>query len=77
MDFSNLMNTIGVKLTQVELTPECTVYIKLPSITQHTECTDPYKAIFYCVVDEDGKQILIHLNKLKQSRSYCTTKIEC
>ncbi|HDT2076407.1 hypothetical protein [Enterobacter sp. CPE_E1241] len=57
MDFSNLMNTIGVKLTQVELTPECTVYIKLPSITQHTECTDPYKAIFYCVVDEDGKHI--------------------
>ena len=51
------MNTIGVKLTQVELTPECTVYIKLPSITQHTECADPYKAIFYCVVDEDGKQI--------------------
>lgn len=57
MDFSNLMNAIGVKLTPVELTPECTVYIKLPNITQHVECADPYKAIFYCVVDEDGKQI--------------------
>jgi hypothetical protein len=66
MDFSNLMNAIGVKLTPVELTPECTVYIKLPNITQHVECADPYKAIFYCVLMRMVNRFLIHQNKLKK-----------
>ena len=67
MDFTNLMTAIGVKLTPVEITPECTVYIKLPSITQHAEVSDPYKAIFYCVVDESGKQIFDSPEQVEQN----------
>ncbi|WP_147716207.1 hypothetical protein [Klebsiella variicola] len=57
MDFNQLMNAIGVKLSPFEIKPGVSVYIKLPSITKYSECLDPYKTIFYCVVDEDGKQI--------------------
>lgn len=57
MNFDNLMKVIGVKLTPFKLTEEVTVYIKLPSIKDNAEIADPFKAIFYCVVDESGKQV--------------------
>jgi len=57
MDFDNLMKAIGVKLNPLKISDEVTVYIKLPTIKHNAECADPYKAIFYCVVDENGNQI--------------------
>lgn len=57
MDIANLMKAIGVKKTPFEVAPGMTVYIKLPSVSKYSECSDPYKTIYYCVVDEEGKQI--------------------
>ncbi|MGP6488932.1 hypothetical protein [Duffyella gerundensis] len=57
MDIANLMKAIGVKMTPFEVAQGITVYIKLPSVSKYSECSDPYKTIFYCVVDEEGKQV--------------------
>lgn len=57
MEFSDLMELIGVKLTPFEIKPGITVYIRLPSLKHNAECSDPFKAIFYCVVDKEGNQI--------------------
>lgn len=57
MNFESLMSVIGIKLTPFEVAEGVTVYIKLPSIRDNADCADPFKAIFHCVVDENGKQI--------------------
>ena len=58
MDIANLMKAIGVKMTPFEVAQGITVYIKLPSVSKYSECSDPYRTHIYCVVDEEGKQIV-------------------
>lgn len=67
MDFDTLMKVIGVKLTRFQLTDDVTVYIRLPSIKDNVEVADPFKAIFYCVVDESGKQIFDSAEQIEKN----------
>ncbi|WP_127353014.1 hypothetical protein [Enterobacter hormaechei] len=57
MDLQKLMEVIGVKKKPFELAPGFTVYIRLPSLGQYSECNDPYKTIYHCVVLEDNTKV--------------------
>ncbi|CNH80857.1 Uncharacterised protein [Yersinia pekkanenii] len=57
MNIQNLMLVIGTKLHPITLTPEFTVYVKLPTLDTFAKCDNSTNTIFNCIVDANGEQL--------------------
>ncbi|HFE3480322.1 TPA: hypothetical protein ACF3IV_000646 [Enterobacter hormaechei] len=57
MNLNDLMSVIGVKTHEFELAPNIVVKIRMPSLAQYSQCTTPFKIIYHCVVDDEGKPL--------------------
>ncbi|MEG3135663.1 hypothetical protein SC206_19070 [Rouxiella sp. T17] len=66
MNFDELIRVIGIKHTPLELTPEFTVYIKLPTVRDYAKCNSSSSTILHCIVDEEGKPIFKDEEQVEQ-----------